>query len=71
MTDEQISLSRAEQALENGEAEEAVRILKRFLQEQGDNSDAKALLGEALIEAGHLEEQRRTAGQAQAQQLTL
>lgn len=27
MSDEQISLSRAEQALENGEAEEAVRIL--------------------------------------------
>ena len=64
MSDEQISLSRAEQALENGSAEEAIQILKRLLQEQADNCDAKALLGEALIEVGRLDDQWVLVGAA-------
>ena len=56
MNEAQVSINRAAQALEQGAAEEAVRILKKLLQERGDDVEIRALLGEALVEAGHLEE---------------
>jgi predicted Zn-dependent protease len=47
MSDEQVSLSRAEQALERGEPGEAVRILKRLLQQDADNVEILEKLGPA------------------------
>ena len=56
MSDLEMTVARAQQALEQGGAEEAVRLLRGALKESPDNQDVQVLLGDALIEAGHLSE---------------